>query len=88
MVSVILDNLAARVSHEEILQSYPTLTSEDIYVAISYAAELAREQILPIAQRRGRHPKNLLQDASLDTSLRENRNRIILEHIQSHHRNL
>jgi uncharacterized protein (DUF433 family) len=46
MVSVILDNLAARVSEEEILQSYPTLTSKDIYTAISYAAELAREQII------------------------------------------
>lgn len=30
MVSVILDNLAARVSEAEILQSYPTLTSADI----------------------------------------------------------
>jgi uncharacterized protein (DUF433 family) len=46
MVSVILDNLAAHVSQEEILHSYPTLTSEDIYAAISYAAELAREQII------------------------------------------
>ncbi len=43
MVSVILDNLAARVSQAEILQSYPTLTPEDIFAAISYAAELARE---------------------------------------------
>jgi uncharacterized protein (DUF433 family) len=43
MVSVILDNLAARVSEAEILQSYPTLTSEDIHAAISYAAELTRE---------------------------------------------
>jgi uncharacterized protein (DUF433 family) len=41
MVSVILDNLAARVSQEEILQSYPTLTTEDIYEAISHSAELA-----------------------------------------------
>ncbi|BBC25908.1 DUF433 domain-containing protein [Pseudanabaena sp. ABRG5-3] len=46
MVSVILDNLAARVSQAEILQSYPTLTSDDIFAAISYAAELAREQIV------------------------------------------
>ncbi len=45
MVSVILDNLAARVSQAEILQSYPTLTLEDIFAAISYAAELAREQV-------------------------------------------
>jgi uncharacterized protein (DUF433 family) len=42
MVSVILDNLAARVSEAEILQSYPTLTSADIFAAINYAAELAR----------------------------------------------
>lgn len=34
MVSVILDNLAASVSQEEILQSYPTLTAEDIQAAI------------------------------------------------------
>ena len=46
MVSVILDNLAVRVSEEEILRSYPTLTSEDILAAISYAAELARERII------------------------------------------
>ena len=46
MVSVSLDNLAAKVSQAEILQSYPTLTSEDIFAAISYAAELAREQIV------------------------------------------
>lgn len=46
MVSVILDNFAARVSQGEILQSYPTLTPEDIFAAISYAAELAPEQIV------------------------------------------
>lgn len=46
MVSVILDNLAANVSIEEILQSYPSLTNEDIQAAISYAAELARERII------------------------------------------
>ncbi|PZO42364.1 MAG: hypothetical protein DCF19_07160 [Pseudanabaena frigida] len=46
MVSVILDNLAARVSQAEILQSYPTLTPEDIFATISYASELAPEQIV------------------------------------------
>jgi len=48
MVSVILDNLAARVSREEILASYPTLTDADIQAAISYAAELAREGTAPL----------------------------------------
>ncbi|MEA3345932.1 MAG: DUF433 domain-containing protein [Chloroflexota bacterium] len=32
MVSVILDNLAAGVSREEILKSYPSLTPKDIQV--------------------------------------------------------
>lgn len=48
MVSVILDNLAAGVSQDEILQSYPTLNPEAVQAAISYAAELAREQIVAI----------------------------------------
>jgi uncharacterized protein (DUF433 family) len=43
MVSVILDNLAAGVSHEELLQSYPSLHELDIQAALAYAAELARE---------------------------------------------
>ena len=34
MVSVILDNLAAGISLEEILQSYPSLNAEDIQAAI------------------------------------------------------
>jgi uncharacterized protein (DUF433 family) len=46
MVSVILDNLAAGATSEEILQSYPTLSPEAIQAAISYAAELSRERIV------------------------------------------
>ena len=46
MVSIILDNLAARVSQEEILRSYPSLSPEDVQAAIAYAAELARERIV------------------------------------------
>ena len=48
MVSVILDNLAAGVSQEEILKSYPSLTPDDIRAAIAYAAELARERFVPL----------------------------------------
>ena len=47
-VSVILDNLAAGLSPEEILRSYPSLTLEDIRAATAYAAELAREGIVPL----------------------------------------
>lgn len=49
MLSVILDNLAAGVSHEEILKSYPSLTAEDIQAAIAYAAELTKERLVPVA---------------------------------------
>jgi len=48
MVSVILDNLAAGISQEEIIKSYPSLTQEDIQAAIAYAAELARERMVPM----------------------------------------
>lgn len=44
MVSVILDNLAAGLSQREIVESYPSVTEQDIQAAISYAADLARER--------------------------------------------
>lgn len=43
-VSLILDNLAAGVSEDEILSAYPTLKKIDIRAAITYAAELARDR--------------------------------------------
>jgi uncharacterized protein (DUF433 family) len=43
MISVILDNLAAGVPREELLESYPSLQEVDIQAALAYAAELARE---------------------------------------------
>ncbi|HCA60179.1 MAG TPA: hypothetical protein DEP46_19620 [Blastocatellia bacterium] len=44
MVSVILDNLAAGVSIDDILSNYPSLSVLDIQAAIAHAAELARER--------------------------------------------
>ena len=43
MVSVIIDNIAAGVSRDEIRSSYPALTPADIDAALGYAAELTRE---------------------------------------------
>lgn len=37
-VSLVLDNLAAGLSHQEILGSYPSLTEEDIRACLAYAA--------------------------------------------------
>lgn len=50
MVSVILDNLAANVGLDEILNNYPSLSPEDIQAAVSYAAELARERVMSIPE--------------------------------------
>jgi uncharacterized protein (DUF433 family) len=46
MASVVLDNLAAGLSIEELLQSYPTLNREAVQGVIAYAAELARERVV------------------------------------------
>lgn len=43
-MSVVLDNLAAGVSTDEILVSYPSLKVEDISAVLSYAADLAHER--------------------------------------------
>jgi uncharacterized protein (DUF433 family) len=50
-VSVILDNLAAGLSHDEITKSYPGLGEDAIRAATSYAAELARERVIDIGNR-------------------------------------
>ena len=42
MVSVILDNLAAGQSVDEILAAYPSVTVEAVRATLAYAAELAR----------------------------------------------
>ncbi len=48
MVSVVLDNLAAGLTAEEILQSYPSLSREAIQAALAYAAELTRERLIAL----------------------------------------
>lgn len=48
MVAVVLDNLAAGVPTDEILRSYPSLTAEDVQAAMAYAADLARERMVPL----------------------------------------
>ena len=47
-VAVVLDYLAAGLSSEEILLEYPGLQPDDIKATIAYAADLARERLLPL----------------------------------------
>jgi len=49
MVSVVLDNLAAGLTPDEISKSYPSLNLEAVHAAIAYAAELARERIVAMS---------------------------------------
>jgi uncharacterized protein (DUF433 family) len=49
MVSVIVDNVAAGVSREQLLRSYPSIRNDDIDAALQYAAELARERVVPLS---------------------------------------
>ena len=47
MVSVVLDNLAAGESPGAIAQAYH-LDPEDVRAALTYAAELSKERVLPL----------------------------------------
>ncbi len=49
-VAVVLDNLAAGLTNDEILVEYPSLQPDDVRAAIAYAAELARERLLPLRE--------------------------------------
>ena len=48
MVWLILQYLSNGDGIEEILAAYPSVTREDIQACLAYAAESARERILPI----------------------------------------
>ncbi len=47
-VTVVLDNLADAAAPAEILRQYPGLRDEHVGAALGYAAELARERVVPI----------------------------------------
>ncbi len=47
-VSVILDNLAAGLTGEEVAESYPSVPAEAVTATLQYAAELARERPAPL----------------------------------------
>ncbi len=48
MVAVVLDNLAAGNSTDELLKSYPPLSLADVRASLEYAAELARERTISL----------------------------------------
>ena len=48
MVTVILDNLAAGLTVEEIAESYPSVSADAVKAVLHYAAELAKERMSPL----------------------------------------
>ena len=48
MVWLVVQYLANGDSVEEVLAAYPSLTKEDVQACLSYAAEMARERVLPV----------------------------------------
>ena len=48
MVTVILDNLAAGLTVEEITESYPSVSRDAVQASLLYAAELAKERVMPL----------------------------------------
>ena len=48
MASVVLDNLAAGVGIDELLESYPSLTRDGVLAAMAYAADLARDRTVDL----------------------------------------
>lgn len=49
-VAVVLDNLAAGLTSDEIIAEYPSLQPDDIRAALAYAAEVTRERLLPLRE--------------------------------------
>lgn len=47
-ITVVLDNLADGATPEAILEQYPGLRPEHIAATLAYAADLARERVVPI----------------------------------------
>lgn len=45
-VAVVLANLAAGLTPDDIIKSYPSLSPDAIHAALGYAADLAQERIL------------------------------------------
>lgn len=48
VVTVILDNLAAGLSPAEIAESYPSVSADSVMAVLQYAAELAKERVVPL----------------------------------------
>ncbi|MEA5556509.1 hypothetical protein [Nodularia spumigena] len=77
MISINLDRETEIYLAEIITQE--NITSEELLKQLIYQHWQTIKPRQTLAQRRGKHPENLLQDAAPDLSLRENRKNIVAE---------
>ncbi|MCY3933810.1 MAG: DUF433 domain-containing protein [Acidobacteria bacterium] len=49
LVTVMLDNAAAGLTPQEIVRSYPSITTDSVRAAMCYAAELAKERVVALS---------------------------------------
>ncbi|PZV26935.1 MAG: hypothetical protein DCF12_07215 [Snowella sp.] len=83
MLSINLDRETESYLAEIIAQE--NTSSEEILKKLIYQHWQTLKPRQTLAQRRGNPPKHLLQNAASDTSLRENRKKIVSEYIQNRH---
>lgn len=83
MLSINLDRETESYLAEIIAKE--NINSEELLKQLIYQHWLTLQPRQTLEQRRGGHPKHLLQDASPDLSLREKRKTIVINHIQKHH---
>ena len=50
MATVILDSLAEGLRVEEIIEHYPSVSREAVQATLLYAAELAKERVVPMSE--------------------------------------
>ncbi|MDE2727019.1 MAG: DUF433 domain-containing protein [Gemmatimonadota bacterium] len=50
MATVILDSLAEGMGIEEVVESYPSVSREAVEATLHYAAELAKERLVPLSE--------------------------------------
>ncbi|MDD9995326.1 MAG: DUF433 domain-containing protein [Dehalococcoidia bacterium] len=50
MATVILDSLAEGLGVEEITEQYPSVSREAVQATLLYAAELAKERLVPLGE--------------------------------------
>jgi len=83
MLSINLDRETESYLAEIITQE--NTTSEELVKKLIYQHWQTIKPRQTLAQRRGEHPKNLLQDAAPDLSLRKNRKKSVAEYIKKSH---